>query len=123
MNRIEQLAGCLLPYRLLLLVGALLSMLTASASPLIAEWWPWSSDPNVVLIAMIPTFGGTSCWGLLCLAHWYAPKQGPLNLERLRHRQDIMVLFDWPMRYIAPVLLLIWFVCPGVVAVIIWLQK
>lgn len=119
MNSFDQIATRLQPYRKRLVAGTFVSFVLFPLLPLLVSLAVGQPSPRLFLLSsLVPMFGFTWLWGLLCIAYWYAPGKGPVSLEVLRQRHWLIALYGRVFRVVAPAFLLVWFLSPVIVVVL-----
>ena len=113
-DKIEDLALRLIPYRKWMLISFLISLILVM--PISIFLTVYLKTPIFFFIGgFLLTLGFTWSWGLFLISLWYNPNGGLLTFEKIK---EINPIFQWQaslMRYCAPFFLIIWFLSPVIV--------
>lgn len=123
MNMLDQIAVRLQPSRKMLVICTVTSFILCVLFSVLAGAVVGRSYPKAIpLLVIIPMLGLTTCWGLFCIAYWYAPGKGPLSPEVLRRKHWLVALYGRFFRSVAPVFLLVWFAAPVIFLVLVLVE-
>ncbi|HPA19280.1 MAG TPA: hypothetical protein PLU30_16150, partial [Verrucomicrobiae bacterium] len=121
MNVIDKLAARLQRLRKLLIVITIL--LIGFCTLIAVRMGPSGSAVFCHPLTFIAQIAFTWCWGLFCVAAWYAPSTGPLCAERLNPEKPVLSLIVRLLRVVALIALALWILSPFVLLIVLRLQK
>jgi len=119
-HKIENIAEKLIPYRKWMFIVFLFSFLFVM--PIFIFLTIYFKIIVFFLIGQfVATMGFVWSWGLFLISSWYNPKGGFLTKEKINETHPFFQVQANLMRYVALVMLTIWFLSPFLILGIIYL--
>ncbi len=113
-EKLENIASTLIPKRKWFLIAFLFSLI--GAMPAVVGLMILFKNPVLFFLGLfVSVLGFTWSGGLFLISYWYNPNGGPLTQEKINRTHPFFKAHVYVMRFVSPVFLLIWFLCPFVV--------